>query len=174
MQNRINTRELLNYCRTFFRAADLSASLSALRLRRSCGVAAMLTVAPESPALGVVRPAASTVTAALRTHSKGQGGTWGGGAEETRLGRDLPGCYHTCTRPACARYEDTSKEQKTAQVSFPIFFFLFFSSFVSYLAGVSGAGFWDVAVVHGVPTHHAPQLVLQTDNISHQSSRWEC
>lgn len=38
----------------------------------------MLTVAPESPALGVMRPAASTVTAALRTHNKGHGGTSGG------------------------------------------------------------------------------------------------
>lgn len=132
MQNRINTHELLNYCRTCIHAADLSASLPALQLRRSCSVAAMLTVAPESPALAVMRPAASTVTAALRTHNKGQGGT-SGGAEETKPGTNLPGCYHTCTRPACARYEDTSKEQKQRRLAFPSFFF----PFVCFLPGGS-------------------------------------
>lgn len=32
--------------------------------------------------------------------------------------------------------------------------------FVYYLTGVPGAGFWNVAIVHSVSTHHAPQLIL--------------
>lgn len=130
MQNRINTHELLNYCRTFFRAADLSASLSALRLRRSCGVAAMLTVAPESPALGVVRPAASTVTAALRTHSKGQGGTSGGG--QRRL--DWVETYLVVITHVPVQLvhvmRTLARSKKQRRLAFPSFFF-----FVCFLPG---------------------------------------
>lgn len=45
-----------------------------------------LTVTPESPALPVVRPASSTVTAALRTHNNRQPRSSEDRGDESRLG----------------------------------------------------------------------------------------
>lgn len=69
----------------------------------------MLTVTPDSPALSIMRPAASAVTAALRTQNNHQPRTTARG-EARKPGTNLPDCCRTCTRPACAHYEDTGTE----------------------------------------------------------------
>lgn len=72
---------------------------------------AMLTVTPEPPALAIMRPASSAVTAALRTQSNRHART-PESAEATKPSTNLPDCYRTCTHPACAHYEDTGEEPK--------------------------------------------------------------
>lgn len=80
----------------------------------------MLTVTPESPALPIMRPASSTVTAALRTHNNRHPRP-SDRAEATNPGTNLPDCYHTRTHPACAHYEDTRKGQKPHGLGFGYF-----------------------------------------------------
>lgn len=44
-------------------------------------------------------------------------------------------------------------------------FFFPLQILIYYLTGVSSAGFWNVAVVHSVSTHHASQLILQKGHL---------